>query len=435
MKVLLLDLDGTLTNTAHPKFKGMKDGREETVLSEIPIFPGALEFVQSMKAKGYELIIVSDSHPKYVEPIASKLFDVGNINLCDKPNIQKTRNYLYDRFLDTVGHPNIDTDKDGFLMIGDSWLDIELGRRLNIRTVLTQFYKASEVEERDGIGQEWKPIKAGPTYYAKSFDELTEIVEKPIQSLLSIEAIFQGENSDKMVRFHFKRYHNKSFAAFRCLARQEDGECDRFARADKYYQIDNINRGQEFISTLAKGVSNYLNRVKQFPEYRWDYISYVSDKRTTKPPNKMKEIFDLVDSDYEKLKIFDWSENVEGRLRNQPNYQARKEFIKKYLGIIPDLNLDKKNIIVIDDQFTSSATAHEIVYQLRNKGANNILFIALFYLILPIESKSCPNLVGGKPCGKPLKIKIKKSDGKKFYSCMPPKFGGDGCGYIENITE
>ena len=71
-------------------------------------------------------------------------------------------------------------NKDQYIMIGDSWLDIELGRRLNIRTVLTNFYKASEIEERDGIGQECKPIKAGPTYYAKSFDELSDIIENPL---------------------------------------------------------------------------------------------------------------------------------------------------------------------------------------------------------------------------------------------------------------
>ena len=143
----------------------------------------------------------------------------------------------------------------------------------------------------------------------------------------------------------------------------------------------------------------------------------------------MKEIFDFVETKYEKLKIFEWADNVEGSLRNQPDYNARKEFIKKYLKIIPHLNLDGKNIIVIDDQFTSSATAHEIAFQLKNNGAKNILFIALFYLILPIISKDCPK------CNKPMKIKINKNKGTKFYSCTPPKYRGEGCGFIENINE
>ena len=90
--------------------------------------------------------------------------------------------------------------------------------------------------------------------------------------------------------------------------------------------------------------------------------------------------------------------------------------------------LESKNIIVIDDQSTSSATANEISQQLRNKGVENILFVSLFYLILPIESKNCPQ------CGRSLKIKINKKNGNKFYSCLPPKFGGQGCGFIENIA-
>lgn len=217
------------------------------------------------------------------------------------------------------------------------------------------------------------------------------------------------------------------FTAFRCLARQEDGECDRFARADKYYQIDNLNREYNFINKLAKGVTNYLKRVFSFKEYHWDYISYVSDKETTSPPNKMEEIFNLVDSPIQKIKLFEWNLGIQGKLRNLPNYEDRKKFINQNLNTVNNVDLQGKNIIVIDDQLTSSATAYSICQQLRNKGAVNILFIALFYLILPVESKVCPN------CGKPLKIKIRKNDGKKFFSCVPPNFGGDGCGYIENI--
>ena len=46
-------------------------------------------------------------------------------------------------------------------------------------------------------------------------------------------------------------------------------KCDRFARADKYYQIDNLKRSKEFISTLAAGVSNYIKRVEKYQEYEW----------------------------------------------------------------------------------------------------------------------------------------------------------------------
>lgn len=422
--ILLIDLDGTLTDTAHLKFKPLKDGLQEVDLSKIPLINGAVEFVSKVLQDGHKVIIVSDSHPKYVNKIANEVFNVPSVSLTDKPNIEKILNYiesnqeLIEKF----------KNKDNFMMIGDSWLDIEFARRLNISSILTKFYKVTDIEERDGIGQDWKPIKMGPTYYANNFEELYNIIKDPIRELLSLEAIFQGEDSDKMVKFLY-RNHNGYFTAFRCLGRQEDGECDRFARADKYYEIDNPNRSQEFILKLAQSISNYLSRVEKYPMFKWDYLTYVSDKKTTNPPNKMKEIFDLVNSKYHKIKIFEWSDDVEGNLRNQPNYQSRRNFISKYIKIIDGLDIDNKNIIVIDDQFTSSATANEICLQLRSRGTKNILFITLFYLILPIESKLCPK------CNQYLKIKIKKETGEKFYSCVPPKYKGNGCGYIENIIK
>lgn len=421
--IVLIDLDGTLTDTAHEQFKPFKDGLQETELTNIPLIKGAKEFIEDIKAKGHYPIIISDSHPKYVNKIAESVFNIPAVSLTDKPNIEKTLNFL--KASENLN--NLFTDKDNYIMVGDSWLDIELGRRLNIRTILTTFYKATSIEERDGIGQEWKPIKMGATFYAKTFDEVSQIVENPNKNLLALEAVFQGETSENMVRF-LTRHSNGNFIAFRCLARQEDGECDRFARADKYYQIDNPERTTEFISLLAQSVTNYLNRVAKFSQYHWDYITYVSDKKTTTPPNKMKEIFELVETSLEKVKLFEWADNVTGSLRNQPNYQSRRDFISANLKTIQAIELVDKNIIVIDDQFTSSATANEISQQLRNKGVKNILFVSLFYLILPIESKNCPQ------CGKALKIKINKKNGNKFYSCLPPKFGGQGCGFIENIA-
>jgi phosphoglycolate phosphatase-like HAD superfamily hydrolase len=422
--ILLLDLDGTLTDTAHPSFKEMKDGKAETILERIPLFSGAKEFVEQQKEKGNLPIIVSDSHPRYVKKIATEIFNVDYISLTDKPNVQKTIGYIEKNDILRGSF----TNKDNFLMIGDSWLDIELGRRLNVRTVLTKFYKATAIEERDGIGQDWKPIKMGPTYCVKNFEDLYEVINNPIDNLLALESVFQGGNSSKAVDFKYQKYDN-GFTAFRCLSRQNDGECDRFARADKYYQIDNPNRTSQFLENLAKSAKNYINEVLTFNKYSWDYFTYVPDKSTTKPANKMKEIFDLVDTPVEKALLFKWNETIEGKLRNRPDYASRRNFISENLFFINSFDIKGKSIIVLDDQFTSSATAYEISSQLRRNGAKNILFIALFYLILPIESKACPK------CGKPLKIKIKKIDGKRFYSCMPPKFGGSGCGHIENITE
>ncbi len=266
----------------------------------------------------------------------------------------------------------------------------------------------------------------GPTYIAKNFAELIEIIQRPIENLLAIEAVFQNVNSSKAVKFLHRPYAD-GFATFRCLARQEDGECDKYARADKYFQIDNPNRTYEFIFSLAQATSNYLAEVAGFPNFHWHYFTYVSDKKTTIPANKMNEIFDLLESPFPKISLFEWNENLTGSLRNQPNYEARRTFIANNLHTKGGIDLNNKNIIVLDDQFTSSATANEICNQLRNRGVKNIIFIALFYLILPIVSKSCPR------CNKPLKIKIRRNNGNRFYSCLPPQFGGQGCGYTENI--
>ena len=422
--IIFLDLDGTLTHTAHPYFKKMKDGLEITdiVLLKKYVFPGALDFIEEQLSLGNKLYIISDSHPRYVEAIATQIFNLPYLSLADKPNDKKTRDFI-------LSIPELNeafNNKDNFILVGDSWLDIALGRLLNIRTVLTRFYNSSEIDARDGIGDDRKQIKHGPTYYAYNFNELAEIISNPLENLLALEAIFQGENSSKAVKFKFQKYTN-GFTAFRCLARQDDGECDRYARADKYFQIDNPERSIEFLNNLALSVSNYLTSVESQNDFKWDYLSYVSDKKTTTPSNKMKQIFELVQSDIPKVKLFEWDENVVGSLRNQPNYQMRREFIAKYLSTYETFDLNNKSIIIIDDQFTSSATAYEIATQLRNRGASNILFIALFYLILPLSNKTCPK------CGKGMQIKINRKKGNKFYSCTPPQFRGEGCGNVINI--
>lgn len=417
--IILIDLDGTLTNTAHPPFKPMKDGLDETIISTIPVFEGAVKFVNHQKSLGNKIIIVSDSHPKYVSKIASEIFNSEYIYLADKPNPDRTVEYI-------DANPELKmlyADRDNFILIGDSFLDIELGRRLNIRTVQTKFFKATEIDERDGIGQDWKPLKMGPTYYAKKYSEINDIIEKPFDNLLAIEAAFKGSKSFRAVAFKDFKTQN-GFTAFRCLARQEDGECDKYARADKYYQIDNPHRSQVFLNTLALGVNSYMEKLESMPEFHWDYLTYVSDKKTTSPPNKMKEIFDLVNSSIPKVKLFEWRNEVEGSLRSRPDYKSRREFINKYLFTVEDIALKEKSVIVIDDQFTSSATAYEIATQLKEKGVKNILFIALFYLILPIQSKFCPR------CNNNMKITIRRADGAKFYYCNTTT----GCGLSERIS-
>lgn len=423
-QILFVDLDGVLINTAHSSFKPMKDGLEETDLSKIPLIKGAKEFIANQIEKGNRPVILSDSHPKYVDKIAKEIFKIESVSLTDKPNTQKTIAFISnDKELKEQF-----SNKDNFLLIGDSWLDVELGRRLNVRTVLTSFYVPTEIEERDGIGQDWKPIKTGPTYYAKNFSEVENVIDNPLDNLLALESVFQNGNSIKSV--HFRNYRNENgFIAFRCLARQNNGECDKYARADMYHQIDNPNRSKGLLEKLAQSAENYIKQVLSTPKFNnWDYLTYLTDKSTTTPPNKMKEIFDLVNVAIPKIQLFKWNDTIEGSLRNKPDYNSRREFIRTNFFLKDDVDVKNKNIIILDDQFTTSATAYYVSNLLRDNGAKNILFIALFYLTTEVKSELyCPT------CGKQLVIKINRKNGKRFYSCLPPRFGGEGCGYIHNI--
>ena len=119
--IVLIDLDGTLTNTAHPQFKRMKDGLEDTIINSVPVFDGAIDFVNHQKSLGNKVIIVSDSHPKYVNKIASEVFKSDFIFLADKPNPERTLEYINEN----SGLKNAFIDKDNFILIGDSFLDIE----------------------------------------------------------------------------------------------------------------------------------------------------------------------------------------------------------------------------------------------------------------------------------------------------------------------
>ncbi len=93
-----------------------------------------------------------------------------------------------------------------------------------------------------------------------------------------------------------------------------------------------------------------------------------------------------------------------------------------------DADLKGKNVIVIDDQYTTSATAMSHVDMLLEAGVRNILFVALFYLTeeVPIE-KVCPQR------GKIARVKYRKRDGAPFYSCVKPEYNGNGCGWMKWI--
>lgn len=77
--IVFIDLDGTLTDTADICYKDLKDGLKDFNPSDIPLFPKAIEFISNLKSLGHRIVILSDSHPKYVRPIVETFFNVEYI--------------------------------------------------------------------------------------------------------------------------------------------------------------------------------------------------------------------------------------------------------------------------------------------------------------------------------------------------------------------
>lgn len=437
--LIILDLDGTIINTVHPSWKPYKDGQQDYPVTQIPLFIGAKEFIASRKHKGDSLVIASDSHPRYVNPIADML-GVEALSLADKPNNKKIIEFLdsHPQYKQMVAEGNC-------LMVGDTKLDIELGRRIGALTCWILPYQITDEikDERDGVGDEMASKKMGPTFAVKTLTELERIIDSPLDNLYSIESSFAGGKSFKAIRFSDNRYIDGSYSCIRCLARQEQGACDKYARADKYYLMSNPNRTQDLLQSLANGISTYINQ-PVIMNQGWDYFTYLTDKVSTVPANKMKAIFDLVSTSITKCELLKWSDSTQGSLRNHNLYNERKAFLEQFLTVsipkekVTDLfggemeqpiSIQEKNIIVLDDQLTTGATAWHVIHKLKEKGAKNILFIAMFQMVLAVNNNDviCPR------CGKPMIMKIRRSDGHRFYSCTPPEYRGDGCGFIIDI--
>jgi predicted HAD superfamily phosphohydrolase YqeG len=434
-KYLLLDLDGTLIETADKSFKAMKDGQVETDLSMIRIFDQTIDFLSQAKELGFECIIISDSHPKYVKSILKVFFAdycSDALSLADKPNTLKTLTFLNNK--------GINISQENCYIIGDSWLDIELGRGLSIPTILTNLYKATNLELRDGIGDYSKNIKSGSTYYVKSYSEILDILKNPLQKLLCLEAKFKNITSytSRKTQLDSIEENNKTF--HRVLARQCQGECDKYHVTEKYFEFSRVDRSTQLLHDIRDAVVTYIKHVLDHKSYSWDIFTHIPDKSTTQPPNKMKELFHLiVEQIYQKghridcFDVFEWNKQVNSSTRKQPTADERRNFLNANLKLCDIVNVTDKSVIVIDDQYTTGATADAITNQLRKKGARNVLFIGLFHLVTPVNSsKLCPQCLA-KGINKQLQIKINRTTGEKFYSCVLPKYGGNGCDYTENI--
>lgn len=178
----------------------------------------------------------------------------------------------------------------------------------------------------------WRVKKKGPTFTVKTFAEIEEIIDFPLNNLYSIESSFAGGQSLKAIRFSDNKYNDGSYACIRCLARQEQGECDKYARADKYYLMSNPNRTDELLQKLANGISSFINQ-PVVQEQGWDYFTYLTDKASTVPTNKMKAIFDFVQTSIPKIELLKWNDNTQGSLRNRNLYNERKAFLEQFLTV------------------------------------------------------------------------------------------------------
>lgn len=425
--LILIDLDGTLVYTVHPSWKEYKDGHTKITYDKIPLINGAKEFVQHRKDKGDCIVIISDSHPDYVNE-AAKIFDVEAVSLTDKPNDSKVRDFIQvnDRYQDLFTSGKC-------IVIGDTKLDIELGRKLGVMTIgMIQYQITNEIkDDRDGIGDCMTMIKYGPTFFVKNFPEADRVIDAPQDYLYTLESIFAETKSVRAIKYNtIKDPHDKNrYYAIRCLARQQSGICDAYARADMYYQLSNQERTDGYLQNLALAVTRYISQ-ESVKNEKWDVCTFVPDKATTIPADKLKAVFMRIDAEIPKQELFCWDEAISGSLRNQPIYAERKKYLEKYLKLSADIDVYNKSIIVIDDQLTTGATAYHICRLLMNSGAQKVLFITLFQMIFEVlDNKVCPC------CGKKMRIKINRQKGNRFYSCLSPEFGGDGCGYIENIND
>lgn len=98
------------------------------------------------------------------------------------------------------------------------------------------------------------------------------------------------------------------------------------------------------------------------------------------------------------------------------NYSQRKENPKNAFEILSHKDVIGKNIIIIDDVFTTGATISEAIKTLYENGANKViaLILAVNQLtesFLDYQNLICPN------CGSPMVIRMNGANGELFFGC------------------
>lgn len=292
---LLIDLDGTLTDTTSDKFTGLRDNRNYQFNSQdIPLMEGALDFVQHVKTLGHSVAIISDSQPNYVERMAREIFDVPCVSLAYKPKTKVISPFLLENF----GFPNTAKAED-FLFIGDTKLDIYMARNLKIPSVCLDF-SYGDISNRSKFYQARSlKINLGATYYCKNYQDILEVLENPAAH----RYVLEDKAGRQVAKFLSEPNRNSGYTMFRALARQQKGGfCDKFGAVKRYNDFQSETRSANFVSEIAEDVSRYLsNTACAHPDkFSWDYITCVPDKKTTTPPKKWKSFYQRLMSQSQK---------------------------------------------------------------------------------------------------------------------------------------
>ena len=389
---LLLDLDGTLLDTSSPRYKPFKDGEKTTNPETISFSNEARDFLKKCHTAGYILYVVSDSHPKYVHALyEAYLQDYcrGVLSLADKPNPKRTIQFLEEQGI------FLPLDQYRTFMIGDTWLDVHLGRGLHIPTILLNYFEPEGNDIRDGIGQSGfsRRIKSGATFYASNYEDIIRILAEPSERMLVIEGAFRGHKSQGILKLsQTVQESHDPHTIIRALARQVQGESDPFESTQRYFEFSRADRSRDTLDTLAAAIANYIEeQVIPHEAISWDAFTWMPDKASTIPKDKMLALAQTISEQISipTIQVLDWSENTTGSIRNLKTRAERKAFVRDRLTLVQK-NLQGQNIIVLDDQYTTGATAEAVMDILRGCGVKNILWVTLYVLTDLVNStKQC----------------------------------------------
>lgn len=141
----------------------LKNYERTQVISAKP-FPGIIDFLTKLKAKGYKLCIASNKPQKLLKPIVKQLFgdDLFDIAYGQFPNApEKPDPYIVNKIIDTLN-----VNKADCVYVGDSEYDVETAINSGLESIIVKY----------GYGFYDKPWIKKATYTVDSVNELNELL-------------------------------------------------------------------------------------------------------------------------------------------------------------------------------------------------------------------------------------------------------------------